>query len=77
MSTAIADQKKRLVLPNAKPGDVFDIQQRSENEYILTRLIKPEPRKKMTVEEVRKAIEKSPLTPVMSWEELKKETREF
>ena len=36
--TVVADNKKRVTLRLAKPGDRFDIQVASEGNYILTRL---------------------------------------
>jgi len=33
-----ADEKKRVVIPSARPGDRFDIQVTSEGKIVLTRL---------------------------------------
>lgn len=43
MAIAIADAKKRVVLPTAKPGDVFDIQEQGEGRLLLVRLERPAP----------------------------------
>jgi hypothetical protein len=36
--TVTADNKRRVVLPSAKPGDLFDIQISGEGRLTLTRL---------------------------------------
>lgn len=36
--TVITDQKKRVVIPSARPGDRFDLQLTPEGKVILTRL---------------------------------------
>jgi hypothetical protein len=42
--TVVADNKKRVTLRHAKPGDRFDVQVSSEGKYVLTRLEPVEPR---------------------------------
>ena len=76
MNVARADAQKRVVIPDAEPGDVFDIQQEGEGRYTLVRLHRPPPKPRMTREECLDAIARRPLTPVMSWEELRSMTRE-
>jgi len=41
--TVTADDKKRVVLPSAKPGDRFDLQTSGEGTFVLRRLepVKP------------------------------------
>jgi hypothetical protein len=70
-----ADNKKRVVLPEAKPGDVLDVQREGEERYVLARLARPEPRR-MTKAQCLRAIAAAPLTPKMDWETLRKTTRE-
>jgi hypothetical protein len=36
--TVTADDKKRVVLPSAKPGDSFDLQASAEGNFVLRRL---------------------------------------
>jgi hypothetical protein len=36
--TVIADTKKRVVLPKARPGDRFDLKAPGEGTFVLTRL---------------------------------------
>ena len=76
MKVARADTKRRVVIPGAEPGDVFDIQREGEGRYMLVRLHRPPSRPKMTYQECLDAIARSPLTPTMSWEELRSMTRE-
>ena len=74
--TVKADEKKRILLPGAKPGDVFDYEEHGDGNFVLVRLNKPEPAKKMTRAEVRKAMRNCKLQPMMTWEELRSWTRE-
>ncbi|WP_290649264.1 hypothetical protein [Aquisalimonas sp.] len=76
MSIAIADQKKRVVLPGANPGDVFDVQRGEDGRYVLVKLIHPSVTGTHTTEEVKAALESAPLTARMSWDALKRLTRE-
>lgn len=71
-----ADAKKRIVIPGARPGDVFDIQLQADGSYTLVRLQRPEPHVRMSREQSMSAIEKTPLSPAMSWTELRAITRE-
>ena len=76
MSSSTVDSKKRIVLPNGQPGDVYDIQQQSEGRILLVRLEKPEPPKRMDKDASLDAMEKAPLRMTMSWEQLRQVTRE-
>ena len=75
MSTSKVDSKRRLVLPDGQPGDVFDIQRQAEGRYLLVRLEKPEPSARPTKEACLAAMSESPLQPTMTWEELRDLTR--
>jgi len=74
--TSKTDGKKRVVLPRAKPGEVYEVQEQGEGRYLLVRLEKPAPPAPMTRQECLKAIEENPLQPTMTWEELRSLTRE-
>lgn len=74
--TSRTDSKKRIVLPVAKPGDVFEIQDHGNGRFTLVRLARPEPTKLMTRAQCLKAIAAAPLHPGMDWETLRKLTRE-
>jgi hypothetical protein len=74
--TLIADSKKRVVIPGAKPGDVFSFQQQDENHFLIVRLQPPPPRQRKTKAQIRHAILHSKMRPTMSWDELRALTRE-
>ena len=76
MSHSTLDSKKRIVLPGARPGDVFDIQRQSEGRFLLVRLEKPETAQRMSKRACLEAMGKAPLRPTMTWEELRELTRE-
>ena len=74
--TVTADAKKRIVLPDAKPGDVFTCEDQGNGHFLLVKLSKPAPPKKLTKAQVLKAISQSKMRPSMNWEELRSFTRE-
>ncbi|RPI27664.1 MAG: hypothetical protein EHM61_07675 [Acidobacteria bacterium] len=74
--TTKADNKKRVVLPSARPGDVYEIQKQGEGRYLLVRLERPEPEMKMSREACLQAIKSNPLRLTMDWDHLKALTRE-
>jgi len=76
MSTTTLDSKKRLVLPNGRPGDVFDIQEQAEGRFLLVRLERPRPAERMSRKACLEAMRRAPLRLDMTWEELRKQTRE-
>lgn len=76
MGTSTADAKRRVVLPVAKPGDVFDIQSQGEGRLLLVRLELPAPGPGMNPERCLEAIAAAPLRPKMTWNALKALTRE-
>jgi len=77
MSTQELDSQKRIVLPEGQPGDVYDILPQGEGRFLLVRLEEAVPKRPKTKEEVRRAIEENPLGLTMTWEELRKITREL
>ena len=76
MSTVKADGKKRVVIPGAAPGDVFDVQRQGDERYVLARLHRPEPARKKTREACLEAMSRTPPRMALSWEELRRVTRE-
>lgn len=74
--TAKVDNKRRIVLPGARPGDVYDIQKQGEERFLLVRLQRPELRVEMSREECLRAMAAAPLRLRMGWDELKSLTRE-
>jgi len=76
MTTATADAKRRIVLPGAKAGDVFDIQKHGEGHSTPVRLQRLESPVRKSRKDVLRAIAEAPLRPTMSWYELRQITRE-
>ena len=76
MATVRADSRKRVVIPGAVPGDVYDIQPEGDARYVLVRLYRPDPVPKKSVEECLEAMSQMPLRMKLSWEELRRLTRE-
>jgi len=72
--TFIADAKKRVVLPDAAPGDVFTCEKIRQG-MLLRRVYRRQRKKKMT-KKVLGAIRRWKYIPAMSWDELRKLTRE-
>lgn len=71
-----ADSKKRVVLPRAETGDVFEVHDQGEGRYLLVRLQRPEPKRAMSREDCLRAMDERPLRLRMNWEELQRLTRE-
>lgn len=76
MSTSTVDTKKRIVLPNGRPGDVFDVHQQAEGRFLLIRLEKPKRGERMSKKACMEAMRKAPLHATMTWEKLRELTRE-
>ena len=74
--TTTADSKKRIVLPTASPGDVFDIQRCGEGQFMLVRLVRPVPKARLTRAQCMQAMAAAPLYLKMDWETLRGLTRE-
>ena len=74
--TVTADAKKRVVLPDAKAGDVFACERQNENRFLLVRLAPPPPPLKKTRADVRRALKNSKLKFDLTWNELRALTRE-
>lgn len=76
MSTAIVDAHKRIVLPEGRPGDVFDIQPQAAGRFLLVCLETPEGGARLSREACLEAMRQAPLRPTMPWEALRALTRE-
>jgi hypothetical protein len=76
--TITADSKKRVVIPWAKAGDIFNCEQQDGNHISLVKLVAPPPprAKKMTKAQVLRAIKNSKLKFDLTWDELRGLTRE-
>jgi hypothetical protein len=76
MPTTTADKKKRVIIPGAQPGDIFDVQVEGEEKVVLVRLVKPKAKPRMGRVQSLRAIAAAPLRPRMGWDELRRLTRE-
>lgn len=76
MATSTADAKRRVVIPAASPGDVFEIQSQGEGRLLLVRLERPKPEPGMSMERCLEAMAAAPLRPKLTWDSLKALTRE-
>ena len=76
MNAVRADAKKRVIIPGAKPGDIFDVQRQGDERYVLVRLHRPEVAPRKGRAECLDALSRSPLTLTLSWEQLRQITRE-
>jgi hypothetical protein len=74
--TIKADSRKRVVVPDAHPGDVFVYEDQGNGHFHLTRLKVPDKPKKMPRSQVEKAIAHSKLKFDMTWDEMREMTRE-
>ena len=74
--TIKADSRKRVVVPDAHPGDVFLYEDQGNGHFHLTRLMVPDQPKKMTRTQVEKAISNSKLKFDLTWDEMRNWTRE-
>ena len=75
MKVAVIDSKRRLVLPGAKPGETYAVREAAPGRYELAKVI-PAPRPKPTAKELDAMLASEPLTPKMSWEEIRSLSRE-
>lgn len=76
MNKLRVDTESRIELPGAKPGELFEVQEQGKGSYLLVRLDEEVPVEPRTPEEVLQAMERYPLRPTMSWEQLREITRE-
>ena len=76
MPTTRADAKRRVTLPDATPGDLFDVRRPGNGDFLLVRVPSSAARPRMTRAECLEAMEKSPIKMRLSWEALRQLTRE-
>ena len=76
MGTVRADAKGRIVIPGAKPGDVFDVQRQGDDRYVFVRLRGPSLAPGKSREECLEAMSRLPLSVTLPWAELRRLTRE-
>ena len=76
MKVQTIDSKRRLVLPGAIPGECYAVREAGAGHYELAKVI-PAPKKpKPKRAEIDSLLASSALTPKMSWEQIRKLTRE-
>ncbi|HMO50032.1 MAG TPA: hypothetical protein PKE26_03980 [Kiritimatiellia bacterium] len=73
---AKVDAKKRIVLPSARSGDVYEIQRHGDKGYELIRLERPSRPVRLSKKACERAMVAAPLSPKMSWEQLRALTRD-
>lgn len=76
MSTVKLDAQRRLELASGEPGEEYEIQPQGEGRYLLIRVERQVPASSLTKDELLERIRSTPLQPTLSWEELRKLTRE-
>jgi hypothetical protein len=76
MAISTADKKRRVVIPAARPGDVFDVHPQGEGRVLLVRLVRPQTQARMSRDECLRAMAAAPLRPEIEWNELRRLTRE-
>ena len=76
MTAVRADAKKRIVIPGARPGDVFDVQCEGDERYVLVRLHRPEDTPGTSRVACLDAMAQAPLTPALTWGQLRHLTRD-
>ena len=76
MKTATTDQKRRIVIPNAEPGEIYCIREIEPGHLELTKMV-PVSQNRKSPAELRVLLNEQPLTPSMSWESLRRSTREW
>jgi hypothetical protein len=73
---ATIDSKRRLVLPGSQPGEAYAVWQDTAGKYELTKVV-PAPRgEKPTPRQIDVLMKSAALTPRMSSDELRSQTRE-
>lgn len=77
MKVCIADQKKRVVLPNVTPGECFQVREIQSGHLELLRLVPQESTQPISPTELEHRWKQFALTPGRSWDELRKDTRDL
>jgi hypothetical protein len=72
----IADEKKRLRIPAVHPQDIYHPETLTRDLIVLRRVEPPKPKKRMTRAEIKRAIQSSKIKFNITYDELRKLTRE-
>ncbi len=76
MKTVTTDQKRRVVLPDSEPGEVYQVREIGAGRMELTKLV-PAHHPSKSRAALEALLEAGPLTPAMTWESLRSKTREW
>jgi hypothetical protein len=74
---ATVDDQRRLVLPQAEPGEVFQIESQADGKILLIPVSLAGSHKKPTREEIRRALDNVSAKCDMTWEEIRAMTRDL
>ena len=72
----VADEKTRIAVPNALPGDVFAFESLGQNRFLLTKLPVRDSSQPRSAEEVLRVLDQWKPNSILPWEELREMTRE-
>ncbi len=75
MEITTIDEERRLVLPGAMPGEIYAVWQNKDGHYELTKVAPAPKQTKNTPEDLDALLISAALTPKMSWQELRSQTR--
>ena len=76
MKIATVDDKRRLVLPGAVPGESYAISQGDDGHFHLIKIMLPPKKSKHTARKIDALLKSAALTPQMSAKTLRALTRE-
>lgn len=76
LKTAVADQKRRIVIPGATPGEVYAVRELASGHLELSLMMPASPKRRRR-SAVAKALDSDALTPRTNWESLRQLTREL
>ena len=76
MKIATVDDKRRLVLPGAVPGESYAISQGDDGHFHLIKIMLPAKKSKPTARKIDALLKSAALTPQMSAKTLRALTRE-
>ena len=77
MNICTADQKKRVVLPGISPGERFQVREIDPGRLELVRLVPHRSQESISKSDLEDRWDRFALTPGMSWDDLRKQTREL
>jgi hypothetical protein len=76
MKIVTVDQKKRIVLSGAQPGEGYVVREVQAGYMELVKVVPQVEPSLKSPQEVLSKLDEEPLTPTKSWDDLKSQTRE-